>query len=89
MNPLKLKSCSGRSTSSPPLKAVSGQSRLTAKDLVDTKKKIRDLETQAGQIEGYKTLGAQIGATKAKLKQAEGSFSELQRKIADTPSQPA
>ncbi|PNO60458.1 phage tail tape measure protein [Aeromonas caviae] len=68
-----------------PLKAVSGQSRITAKDLVDTKKKIRDLETQAGQIEGYKTLGAQIGATKAKLKQAEGSFSELQRKIADTP----
>ena len=53
--------------------------------MVDTKKKIRDLETQAGQIEGYKTLGAQIGATKAKLKQAEGSFSELQRKIADTP----
>ncbi|MDX7720474.1 phage tail tape measure protein [Aeromonas caviae] len=68
-----------------PLKAVSGQSRITAKDLVDTKKKIRDLETQAGQIEGYKTLGAQIGATKAQLKQAEGSFSELQRKIADTP----
>ncbi|HHQ4668059.1 TPA: phage tail tape measure protein [Aeromonas hydrophila] len=53
--------------------------------MVDTKKKIRDIETQAGQIEGYKTLGAQIGATKAKLKQAEGSFSELQRKIADTP----
>lgn len=86
MNPLKLQILLGAVDKlTAPLKAVSGQSRLTAKDLVDTKKKIRDLETQAGQIEGYKTLGAQIGATKAKLKQAEGSFSELQRKIADTP----
>lgn len=86
MNPLKLHILLGAVDKlTAPLKAVSGQSRLTAKDLVDTKKKIRDIETQAGQIEGYKTLGAQIGATKAKLKQAEGSFSELQRKIADTP----
>ncbi|MFM4810621.1 phage tail tape measure protein [Aeromonas hydrophila] len=86
MNPLKLQILLGAVDKlTAPLKAVSGQSRLTAKDLVDTKKKIRDIETQAGQIEGYKTLGAQIGATKAKLKQAEGSFSELQRKIADTP----
>lgn len=86
MNPLKLQILLGAVDKlTAPLKAVSGQSRLTAKDLVDTKKKIRDLETQAGQIEGYKTLGAQIGATKAKLKQAEGSFSELQRKIANTP----
>lgn len=85
MNPLKLQILLGAVDKlTAPLKAVSGQSRLTAKDLVDTKKKIRDIETQAGQIEGYKTLGAQIGATKAKLKQAEGSFSELQRKIADT-----
>lgn len=86
MNPLKLQILLGAVDKlTAPLKAVSGQSRMTAKDLVDTKKKIRDIETQAGQIEGYKTLGAQIGATKAKLKQAEGSFSELQRKIADTP----
>ncbi|MGY3931242.1 phage tail tape measure protein, TP901 family [Aeromonas encheleia] len=86
MNPLKLQILLGAVDKlTAPLKAVSGQSRLTAKDLVDTKKKIRDLETQAGQIEGYKTLGAQIGATKAQLKQAEGSFSELQRKIAETP----
>ncbi|MFM4795898.1 phage tail tape measure protein [Aeromonas caviae] len=86
MNPLKLQILLGAVDKlTAPLKAVSGQSRLTAKDLVDTKKKISDIETQAGQIEGYKTLGAQIGATKAKLKQAEGSFSELQRKIADTP----
>lgn len=86
MNPLKLQILLGAVDKlTAPLKAVSGQSRITAKDLVDTKKKIRDLETQAGQIEGYKTLGAQIGATKAQLKQAEGSFSDLQRKIADTP----
>ncbi|HGK7310726.1 TPA: phage tail tape measure protein [Aeromonas hydrophila subsp. hydrophila] len=86
MNPLKLQILIGAVDKlTAPLKAVSGQSRLTAKDLVDTKKKIRDLETQAGQIEGYKTLGAQIGATKAKLKQADASFSELQRKIAETP----
>ena len=86
MNPLKLQILIGAVDKlTAPLKAVSGQSRITAKDLVDTKKKIRDLETQAGQIEGYKTLGAQIGATKAQLKQAEGSFSELQRKIAETP----
>lgn len=86
MNPLKLQILLGAVDKlTAPLKAVSGQSRITAKDLVDTKKKIRDLETQAGQIEGYKTLGAQIGATKAKLKQADASFSELQRKIADTP----
>ncbi|QJT25424.1 phage tail tape measure protein [Aeromonas media] len=86
MNPLRLQILLGAVDKiTAPLKAVSGQSRITAKDLVDTKKKIRDLETQAGQIEGYKTLGAQIGATKAQLKQAEGSFSELQRKIAETP----
>ncbi|WP_182310661.1 phage tail tape measure protein [Aeromonas media] len=86
MNPLKLQILLGAVDKlTAPLKAVSGQSRITAKDLVDTKKKIRYLETQAGQIEGYKTLGAQIGATKAKLKQADASFSELQRKIADTP----
>ncbi|WP_324009741.1 phage tail tape measure protein [Aeromonas dhakensis] len=86
MNPLKLQILLGAVDKlTTPLKAVSGQSRITAKDLADTKKKIRDLETQAGQIEGYKTLGAQIGATKAQLKQAEGSFSELQRKIAETP----
>ncbi|MEV3833586.1 phage tail tape measure protein [Aeromonas allosaccharophila] len=86
MNPLKLQILLGAVDKlTAPLKAVSGQSRLTAKDLVDTKKKIRDLETQSGQIEGYKKLGAQIGVTKAQLKQAEGSFSELQRKIADTP----
>lgn len=68
-----------------PLKTVSGQSRLTAQDLVETKKKIRDLEIQSGKIDGYKTLGAQIGVTKSQLKLAEGTFNDLQRKIADTP----
>lgn len=68
-----------------PLKAVSGQSRITAKDLAEAKTKVRDLEKQSGQIDGYKKLGAQIGVTKAQLKQAEGTFNDLQRKIADTP----
>ncbi|KHN58272.1 phage tail tape measure protein [Aeromonas hydrophila] len=86
MNPLKLQILFGAVDKlTGPLKTVSGQSRLTAQDLVDTKKKIRDLETQAGQIEGYKTLGAQIGVTKSQLKLAEGTFNDLQRKIADTP----
>ncbi|WP_446891451.1 phage tail tape measure protein [Aeromonas veronii] len=68
-----------------PLKAVTGQSRITAKDLADAKTKVRDLERQSAQIDGYKKLGAQIGVTKAQLKQAEGTFNDLQRKIADTP----
>lgn len=68
-----------------PLKAVTGQSRITAKDLADTKTKVRDLERQSAQIDGYKKLGAQIGVTKTQLKQAEGTFNDLQRKIADTP----
>ncbi|MFU7708767.1 phage tail tape measure protein [Aeromonas veronii] len=68
-----------------PLRAVTGQSRITAKDLADAKTKVRDLERQSAQIDGYKKLGAQIGVTKAQLKQAEGTFNDLQRKIADTP----
>lgn len=68
-----------------PLKAVTGQSRITAKDLADAKTKVRDLERQSAQIDGYKKLGAQIGVTKTQLKQAEGTFNDLQRKIADTP----
>ncbi len=68
-----------------PLKAVTGQSRITAKDLADTKAKVRDLERQSAQLDGYKKLGAQIGVTKTQLKQAEGTFNDLQRKIADTP----
>lgn len=68
-----------------PLKAVTGQSRITAKDLADAKTKVRDLERQSAQLDGYKKLGAQIGVTKTQLKQAEGTFNDLQRKIADTP----
>ncbi|MFM5399362.1 phage tail tape measure protein [Aeromonas veronii] len=68
-----------------PLKAVTGQSRITAKDLADAKTKVRDLERQSAKLDGYKKLGAQIGVTKTQLKQAEGTFNDLQRKIADTP----
>ncbi|MFQ1940582.1 phage tail tape measure protein [Aeromonas veronii] len=68
-----------------PLRSISGQSRITAKDLAEAKTKVRDLERQSAQIDGYKTLGAQIGITKSQLKLAEGAFNELQRKIADTP----
>lgn len=68
-----------------PLKAVTGQSRITAKDLADAKTKVRELERQSAQLDGYKKLGAQIGVTKTQLKQAEGTFNDLQRKIADTP----
>lgn len=70
-----------------PLKAVTGQSRITAKDLADAKTKVRDLERQSAKLDGYKKLGAQIGVTKTQLKQAEGTFNDLQRKIADTPKQ--
>lgn len=68
-----------------PLKAVTGQSRITAKDLADAKTKVRDLERQSAKLDGYKKLGAQIGVTKTQLKQAESTFNDLQRKIADTP----
>lgn len=83
MNPLKLQILLGAVDKlTAPLKAVSGQSRLTAKDLVDTKKKIRDIETQAGQIEGYKTLGAQIGATRAQLTQAQRDAQQMAQQLA-------
>ena len=59
MNPLKLQILLGAVDKlTAPLKAVSGQSRITAKDLVDTKKKIRDLATHAGKIEGYQSVTA-------------------------------
>ncbi|MGY3893635.1 phage tail tape measure protein [Aeromonas enterica] len=65
-----------------PLKAVSGQSRLTAKDLVDAKKRIKELETQSGQIEGYRTLGRQIGATRAQLTQAQRDAQQMAQQLA-------
>lgn len=67
-----------------PLKAVTGQSRITAKDLADTKAKIRDLEKQSGQIDGYRTLGKQIGATRAELTQAQQTAQRMARELAAT-----
>ncbi|MGR6723047.1 phage tail tape measure protein [Aeromonas veronii] len=67
-----------------PLKAVTGQSRITAKDLADTKAKVRDLEKQSGQIDGYRTLGRQIGATRAELTQAQQTAQRMARELAAT-----
>lgn len=83
MNPLKLQILLGAVDKlTAPLKAVSGQSRLTAKDLVDTKKRIKDLETQSGQIEGYRTLGKQIGATRAQLTAAQRDAQQMAQQLA-------
>ncbi|BDA11930.1 phage tail tape measure protein [Aeromonas caviae] len=65
-----------------PLKAVTGQSRITAKDLADTKAKVRDLEKQSGQIDGYRTLGKQIGATRAQLTQAQHDAQQMAQAFA-------
>lgn len=67
-----------------PLKAVTGQSRITAKDLAATKAKVRDLEKQSGQIDGYRTLGKQIGATRAELTQAQQTAQRMARELAAT-----
>ncbi|MCY9809036.1 phage tail tape measure protein [Aeromonas caviae] len=67
-----------------PLKAVTGQSRITAKDLADTKAKVRDLEKQSGQIDGYRTLGKQIGATRAELTQAQQTAQRMAKELAAT-----
>ncbi|WP_139461253.1 phage tail tape measure protein [Aeromonas veronii] len=67
-----------------PLKAVTGQSRITAKELADTKAKMRDLEKQTGQIDGYRTLGKQIGATRAELTQAQQTAQRMARELAAT-----
>lgn len=78
MNPLKLQILLGAVDKlTAPLKAVSGQSRITAKDLVDTKKRIKELEAQSGQIDGYRTLGRQIGATRAELVKAQREVVQL------------
>ncbi|WP_429044473.1 phage tail tape measure protein [Aeromonas hydrophila] len=83
MNPLKLQILLGAVDKlTAPLKAVSGQSRLTAKDLVDTKKRIKELETQSSQIEGYRTLGRQIGATRTQLTQAQRDAQQMAQQLA-------
>lgn len=67
-----------------PLKAVTGQSRITATELAKTKATLRDLEKQSGQIEGYRTLGKQIGITRAQLSQAQETAQRLARELANT-----
>lgn len=83
MNPLKLQILlNGIDKLTAPLKAASGQSRITAKDLVDTKKLIKELEAQSGQIDGYRTLGQQIGATRAQLTQAQRDAQQMAQQFA-------
>ncbi|MFM5527683.1 phage tail tape measure protein [Aeromonas veronii] len=83
MNPLKLQILlNGIDKLTAPLKAASGQSRITAKDLVDTKKRIKELEAQSGQIDGYRTLGQQIGATRAQLTQAQRDAQQMAQQFA-------
>ncbi|MCX9105843.1 phage tail tape measure protein [Aeromonas veronii] len=67
-----------------PLKAVSGQSRITAKDLAEAKTKVRDLEKQSAKIDGFKQLGAQLGVTNANLQTAKDRFEQVKQTIAAT-----
>ncbi|WP_270835401.1 phage tail tape measure protein [Aeromonas sp. QDB30] len=83
MNPLKLQILLGAVDKlTAPLKAVSGQSRITAKDLAETKKRIKELETQSGQIDGYRSLGSQIGATRAQLTAAQRDAQQMAQQLA-------
>ncbi|HEH9409755.1 TPA: phage tail tape measure protein, partial [Aeromonas salmonicida] len=85
MNPLKLQILLGAVDKlTAPLKAVSGQSRITAKDLVEAKNKVKDLENQASQIDGYRNLGKQIGVTRAKLNEAQAAAQRMARELAET-----
>ena len=83
MNPLKLQILLGAVDKiTAPLKAASGQSRTTAQDLLATKKRIKELETQSGQIDGYRTLGRQIGATRAQLTAAQRDAQQMAQEFA-------
>ncbi|WP_411683286.1 phage tail tape measure protein [Aeromonas caviae] len=83
MNPLKLQILLGAVDKiTAPLKAASGQSRTTAKDLAETRKRIKELETQSGQIDGYRTLGSQIGATRAQLTAAQRDAQQMAQQLA-------
>ncbi|MGR1224322.1 phage tail tape measure protein [Aeromonas veronii] len=85
MNPLKLQILLGAVDKlTAPLKAVSGQSRITAKDLVDAKAKVRDLEKQSAKIDGFRSLGRAIGATRAELRKAQGEVVQLTLGIASS-----
>ncbi|ELM3639919.1 phage tail tape measure protein [Aeromonas salmonicida] len=83
MNPLRLQILLGAVDKiTAPLKAASGQSRTTAQDLLATKKRIKELETQSGQIDGYRTLGRQIGATRAQLTAAQRDAQQMAQQFA-------
>ncbi|MFQ2708545.1 phage tail tape measure protein [Aeromonas caviae] len=85
MNPLKLQILLGAVDKlTAPLKTVSGQSRITAKDLADTKAKVRDLEKQSAKIDGFKQLGAKLGVTNANLQTAKDRFEQVKQTIAAT-----
>lgn len=85
MNPLKLQILLGAVDKlTAPLKAISGQSRTTAKELADAKDKVKELEKQASQIDGYRNLGKQIGVTRAKLNDAQTAAQRMAKELADT-----
>ncbi|MGL5036947.1 MAG: phage tail tape measure protein [Aeromonas sp.] len=65
-----------------PLRSVTGQSRTTAKELAETKKRIKELEAQSGQVEGYRTLGRQIGTTRADLSAAQRDAQQMAQQLA-------
>ncbi|MFQ2178738.1 phage tail tape measure protein [Aeromonas veronii] len=67
-----------------PLKAVTGQSRITAKDLAAAKTKVRELEKQSAKIDGFKQLGAQLGVTNSQLQVSKNKFEEIKKTIAST-----
>ncbi|WP_039045604.1 phage tail tape measure protein [Plesiomonas shigelloides] len=67
-----------------PLRAVTGDSKVTAKSLADTKKRIKELEQQSGQIDGYRTLGRQIGVTRSELATAQQTAQKLGREMSAT-----
>lgn len=66
-----------------PLKAISGQSKVTANDLKNTKQRIKELETQTAQVDGYRTLGKQIGITRSQLSQAQNAAQQLGKKLSE------
>ncbi|KAB7672823.1 phage tail tape measure protein [Plesiomonas shigelloides] len=67
-----------------PLKAISGQSKVTANDLKNTKQRIKELENQTAQVDGYRTLGKQIGITRSQLSQAQNAAQQLGKKLSET-----
>lgn len=85
MNPLKLQILFGAVDKlTAPLKSISGQSRTTAQDLYDAKAKVRDLEKQSAKIDGFRSLGRAIGATRSELRKAQGEVVQLSLGIASS-----